>query len=109
MAFVLGCGGDEEGDGGTGGTAGAGGTGVNNPPVIDYVAWEYGPDCTGIGATTIEVTVSAKDPDDPTGETLTYEGTMMYCDSFSVTSMPSPVTETSDCDLATGTEPPRGR
>ena len=72
--------------------------------MIDYVAWEYGLDCTGNGATTIQVTVSAKDPDDPTGETLTYEGALMYCDGFSVTSMPSPVTATSDCDLSSGLE-----
>ena len=72
--------------------------------MIDYVEWEYGADCTGIGLTTLRVTVSAKDADDPTGETLTYSGSLMYCDDFSVTSTPSPVTQTVDCDLFTGLE-----
>jgi hypothetical protein len=72
--------------------------------VIDYVEWEYGDDCTGIGATTLRVTVSATDADDPSGLTLTYSGSLQYCDNFSVTSRPSPVTETVDCDLFTGLE-----
>ena len=119
MACVLGCGNDTEeetgtggtaGTAGTGGTAGAGGTAGtggmvgDNPPVIDYVEWEYGQDCTGDGPTTLRVTVSAKDADDPTGETLTYTGTLIYCDNFSVTSTPSPVTETPICDLFFGLE-----
>jgi len=110
MACVLGCGNDTKEDTGTGGTAGSGGaagsggTVGNNPPVIDYVEWEYGSDCTGFGLTTLRVTVSAKDADDPTGETLTYAGTLMYCDNFSVTSTPSPVTQTLNCDLFTGLE-----
>ena len=49
-------------------------------------------------------TVSAKDADDPTGETLTYEGSLMYCEDFSVTSSPSPVTQTVDCELFQGLE-----
>jgi len=72
--------------------------------VIDYVEWEYGADCTGIGATTLRVTVSAKDADDPTGLTLTYSGSLMYCDNVSITSTPSPVTQTVNCDLFTGLE-----
>jgi hypothetical protein len=70
--------------------------------VIDYVEWEYGLDCTGFGATTIQVTVSAKDADDPTGETLTYSGVVDYCGDISITSTPSPVTQTLDCDLFSG-------
>jgi hypothetical protein len=96
------------GTGGDGGSAGSGGTGGgsvgNNPPVIDYVEWEYGVDCTGFGATTLQVTVSAKDADDPTGETLTFAGSLMYCDDFSITSTPSPVTQTLNCDLFSGLE-----
>ncbi len=72
--------------------------------MIDYLEWEYGGDCTGFGATTLQVTVSAKDADDPTGETLTYAGILMYCDNFSITSTPSPVMETVDCDLFSGLE-----
>ncbi len=91
------------GDGGAGGAGGSGGSVGNNPPVIDYVEWEYGGDCTGIGPTTLRVTVSASDADDPTGETLTYAGSLMYCDAFSV-SAASPVTQTVDCDLFQGLE-----
>ena len=72
--------------------------------MIDYVEWEYGANCTGIGLTTLRVTVSAKDADDPTGETLTYLGSLMYCDNFEITLAPSPVTTTVNCDLFTGRE-----
>jgi hypothetical protein len=87
-----------------GGDGGVGGSVENNPPVIDYVQWEYGNDCTGVGATTLRVTVSAKDADDPTGETLTYSGSLQYCDDVNVTSTPSPVTQTVDCELFGGLE-----
>jgi hypothetical protein len=112
-AASIGCGEDTNGGAGAagsagsagdGGSAGAGGSGGGVAPVIDYVAWEYGNDCRGSGATTLRVTVSAKDADDPTGLTLTYSGSLMYCDDFSVTSRSSPVTETVDCDLLTGRE-----
>jgi hypothetical protein len=73
-----------------------------NSPVINYAKWEFGGDCTGFGATTLEVTVSAMDADDPTGETLTYSGTVLYCDNISITSTSSPVTQTLNCDLSSG-------
>ena len=72
--------------------------------MINSVEWEYGDDCTGNGATTLRVTVSATDADDPTGETLTYLGSLMYCDNFEITSTPSPVTTTVNCDLFFGLE-----
>ena len=105
-AGIGGDGGDggDGGSAGSGGTAGTGGSVGNTPPVIDYVAWEYGDDCTGFGATTMQVTVSATDADDPTGATLTYSGSMMYCDDLSVASAPSPVMQTVDCDLFGGLE-----
>ena len=95
------------GTGGSGGSAGSGGTGgsaANNAPVIDYLQWNYGVDCDGIGPTTLTVTVSASDPDNPTGETLTYAALTLYCDSLSTTSTQSPVTETLNCDLNQGLE-----
>jgi hypothetical protein len=103
-AGSSGTGGDggSAGSGGSGGTAGTGGTAGDNSPVINYAAWEFAPDCTGFGATTLQVTVSAKDADDPTGETLTYSGTVLYCGDISITSSPSPVTQTLNCDLVGG-------
>lgn len=127
---TVGCGDDDEGTGGAGGSGGAAGTGgggsggnggiggeggsagtggvggsvSNNPPVINYVEWEYGNDCTGLGETTLRVTISAQDADDPTGATLTYVGSLQYCDDVNVTSTPSPVTQTVSCQLQSGLE-----
>ncbi len=90
------------GSAGIGGTGGTGGTAGNSAPVIDYAEWEFAPDCTGFAATTLQVTVSARDADDPTGETLTYSGSVLYCGDISITSTPSPVMQTLDCDLIGG-------
>jgi hypothetical protein len=96
--------GGDGGMGGEGGTGGGGGSASNTPPVIDYVQWEYGNDCTGLGDTTLQVTISAQDADDATGETLTYVGALLYCDDVSITSSPSPVTQTVNCELFQGLE-----
>ena len=37
----------------------------------------------------VPTTVSARDADDPSAETLTYSGTLACCDTFTITSTPS--------------------
>jgi hypothetical protein len=87
------------GDGGSAGDGGAGGGGGGEAPVINYAEWMFAPDCTGIGSTTLEVTVNATDAD---SDTLTYSIGSQYCTSKTFISSMSPVTETLDCELIGG-------
>lgn len=95
----IGGDGGSAGDGGIGGDGGSGGGGGGAAPVINYAEWMFAPDCTGIGSTTLEITVSATDAD---SDTLTYSIGSQYCTSKTFMSSVSPVTETLDCELFGG-------
>ncbi|KPJ96139.1 MAG: hypothetical protein AMS18_01445 [Gemmatimonas sp. SG8_17] len=72
----------------------------NNPPVINYVAWEYTGGCTGFGDTELTITISAYDPE---GGALSYTGNVVSCQTPIAITSGAPRVEQTLTDCFSGT------